>query len=315
MLDEHNSLAKAFRMARDRFSTEQTGNIRLKLIGRRGKDGRTYNLPSASEVAALIVGDIDSSHEDRDVIVETQNGNLKRINELHPSYLGLQYPLLFPYGEDGYRTDIPHRSTTDGVKSKRSKLTMREFFAYRIQDRVDESKTIVCSKKLFQQFCVDAYTMMESERISYIRRNQKLLRADNYKNLSEALSRGVTESSAAGKSIILPSSFTGGARYMIQNYQDAMTICKWYGYPDLFITLTCNPKWPEITRYLKSSGLKAEDRPDILCRVFKMKLDQLIKDLKKQNIFGKVQAGKIQSALSFIKIIKILFFISYLFYY
>ncbi|KAI9079854.1 hypothetical protein K1719_038100 [Acacia pycnantha] len=27
--------------------------------------------------------------------------------------------------------------------------------------------------------------------------------------------------------VILPSSFTGGARYMIQNYQDAMAICAW----------------------------------------------------------------------------------------
>ncbi|XP_019189692.1 PREDICTED: uncharacterized protein LOC109184103 [Ipomoea nil] len=90
--------------------------------------------------------------------------------------------------------------------------------------------------------------------------------------------------------IILPSSFTGGARYMVQNYQDAMTICRWIGYPSLFITFTCNPKWPEIERFLQPRKLKPEDRPDIVCRVFKMKLNALIKDIKKEKIFGLVDA-------------------------
>lgn len=79
---------------------------------------------------------------------------------------------------------------------------------------------------------------------------------------------------------------------MIQNYQDAMAICKWVGYPDLFITFTCNPKWPEIQRFVKNLGLNAEDRPDIVCRVFKMKLDQLIRDVKEGNKFGRVKASK-----------------------
>ena len=88
-------------MARDRLVDSQLDNVKLKLIAAREKDGRTYNLPNVSEVAALIVGDFDPDSR-RDIIVETQNGELQRIHELHPSYLPLQYPLLFPYGE----TDI-----------------------------------------------------------------------------------------------------------------------------------------------------------------------------------------------------------------
>ena len=67
---------------------------------------------------------------------------------------------------------------------------------------------------------------------------------------------------------------------MIQNYQDTMSIYKTIGYPELFITFTCNPKWPEISRFVKQKGIRAEDRLDILSRVFKMKLDELINDLK-----------------------------------
>ncbi|GKB11257.1 hypothetical protein Tco_0845180 [Tanacetum coccineum] len=94
-----------------------------------------------------------------------------------------------------------------------------------------------------------------------------------------------------GKKVVLSSSFTGSPRYMMQNYLDAMTICKSYGYPDLFITFTCNPNWPEISRFVAERNLKSEDRPDVITRVFKMKLDNLMKDLKDRHIFGHVKGA------------------------
>ena len=54
-----------------------------------------------------------------------------------------------------------------------------------------------------------------------------------------------------GQRIILPSSHTGSPRDMVNNYHDAMAICQQYGNPDLFITFTCNTKWPEILRYFE----------------------------------------------------------------
>ncbi len=85
---------------------------------------------------------------------------MKRISELHPCYLALQYPLLFPRGEDGYRLDISHKGVeldANGLTAeliptivkKRVKLTMREWFSYRIMDRKDEADTILRSGKLF----------------------------------------------------------------------------------------------------------------------------------------------------------------------
>ncbi|XP_073137503.1 uncharacterized protein [Henckelia pumila] len=246
MLDENNVLVKSFRMIKERMMVEVQSDIKLRLIGRRDKDGRRYNLPSTSEVAALIVGDFNEALGDRDILIETQSGQLKRINELNPAYLSLQYPILFPYGEDGYREDIPLSESKSSVGGRK--------------------KVDVCSAA------------------------SKQLRCEMYKGLHDALLRGETNASTQGKRIILPSSFTGGARYMIQNYQDAMAICKWAGYPDLFITFTCNPKWPEIVRFIEARGLRAEDRPDIVSRIFKMKLDVLIKDVRKNKIFGNVKA-------------------------
>jgi len=72
-------------------------------------------------------------------IIENKNGRLQRINELHTSYLGFQYPLLFPYGEDGYRHDVSHRDITIGNNTKRNWLTIREWFYFRIQTRQKEA--------------------------------------------------------------------------------------------------------------------------------------------------------------------------------
>ena len=78
---------------------------------------------------------------------------------------------------------------------------------------------------------------------------------------------------------------------MIEHYHDAMTICRFYDHPDLFITFTCNPLWPEIQRMLDYiSGQKPDDRPDIISRVFRVKLLQLVDDIKKNEHFGKTTA-------------------------
>lgn len=59
---------------------------------------------------------------------------------------------------------------------------------------------------------------------------------------------------------------------MPEKYHDVMAICRWYGNPDLFVTMTTNPKWVEISNHLQMYGTDdPNDRPDLECRVFKMK--------------------------------------------
>ncbi|CAH1417943.1 unnamed protein product [Lactuca virosa] len=150
--NEISNRQRCIGMARDTFQKNPQVDMKLRLIGRRQRDGRTYNLPTASEVAALIVGDICDSIEKRDIVVETKTGFLQRISELHPSYLPLQYPLLFPYGDDGYSVDILHRGVSFTTNSKRAKCTMREYFAFRIQDRDHSFSLILNSKACFSSF-------------------------------------------------------------------------------------------------------------------------------------------------------------------
>ncbi|XP_021974990.1 uncharacterized protein LOC110870099 [Helianthus annuus] len=71
LLDSQNMLVKTYRMVRDHYHQSPEANLSLRLIYIRKKDGMTYNLPTTSEVAALVVGDIDKTIDHRDIVVET----------------------------------------------------------------------------------------------------------------------------------------------------------------------------------------------------------------------------------------------------
>jgi hypothetical protein len=96
---------------------------------------------------------------------------------------------------------------------------------------------------------------------------------DLYQGLQDVIAVGDNSAAAIGQRIILPSSFTVGSHHMVQNYQDAMAICRWAGCPDAFITFTCNPQWLEIKRALLL-GQQHQDRLDLVTRVFKIKLKE-----------------------------------------
>ena len=72
---------------------------------------------------------------------------------------------------------------------------------------------------------------------------------------------------------------------MSQNYQDAMALVRVFGFPDYFVTMTANPAWPEITENLQP-GETAANRPDLVARVFKLKLDELLRDLTERGVLG-----------------------------
>jgi hypothetical protein len=82
--------------------------------------------------------------------------------------------------------------------------------------------------------------------LSFIRHNQNKIRAELYQGLQDAFSRG-ERGSNVGLRIVLPSSHTGSPRNMQQLYQDSMALVRKFGKPDLFITMTCNPNWKDIS--------------------------------------------------------------------
>jgi len=120
----------------------------------------------------------------------------------------------------------------------------------------------------------------EQNRLNYLRLNQSKLRVELYKGLEDAVATNVEADWAQlGKRFILPSTFTGSTRCMQQHLQDALAINRFYGGGDLFVTMTANPNWPEIKDAL-FPGQSANERPDLVVRVFHAKLTSLIKEIR-----------------------------------
>ena len=68
-----------------------------------------------------------------------------------------------------------------------------------------------------------------------------------------------------------------------------MAIIAHWGKPDLFITVTCNTQWPEIQKELKECI--NSNKLTIIARVFNLKLQSILDDISKREIFGKVNAS------------------------
>ncbi|GBM83869.1 hypothetical protein AVEN_170598-1 [Araneus ventricosus] len=168
---------------------------------------------------------------------------------------------------------------------KRNRITQLQFYAYRLSVSSGFSP-LHSSGKLFQQYVVYAYVKTERSRLNYIRLNHKDLRVGFYRGFLDTLTTGASNNNLrVVELILLISSFQQSPRSMQQNYQDAMAMVRKFGRPDLFVTFTCNSSWPEILNAIKGRE-RPEHRPDIVVRVFMMKLSELLDDFIKRKVYG-----------------------------
>lgn len=103
MLHQNNELVKIFRTSMDRMPSDNH-----QIVFRPDKAPTTehvgrFNAPTINDVAIIVVGE---PHQQRDIILQRRNNTLVRVSETHRSYDSLQYPLMFPKGEDGYHLTI-----------------------------------------------------------------------------------------------------------------------------------------------------------------------------------------------------------------
>ena len=86
------------------------------------------------------------------------------------------------------------------------------------------------------------------------------------------------------KESYLPSSVHGSPRHMAALAKNSLVLVSEDGCPHVFLTLTCNPKWPEIVSQLLD-GQTAFDRPDVTAAVFKSRFDQFKKNIRNGKYF------------------------------
>jgi hypothetical protein len=239
MLHQYNPFVAAYKQALDLIINEPHNNFQFVLRADPTTDLRRYNLPTASDICA-IVPDSQSTPSSRDIVLykrsslHPQGHSILHINENHPHYDPLHYVLLLPHGQFGW--------TPNTLSSSGKKVTTMQYYGFHMMQRDGNFNVLLRAGRLFQQYIVDQYVKVEQERLNYIYYHQRELRAELYQGLQDAILSGDTDGNTIGRRIILPSSFTGGPRNTHQLYQDAMAIVRRFSKPDLFITFTCNPQ-------------------------------------------------------------------------
>ena len=244
----------------------------------------------------------------RDIVVQRAQGpSLMSISDGHSLYHPLAYPLLFPLGTGGWNEDMvvvnpegaipsaalltaPDMSRIAAVTSER-RLSLTEWGRYHLMHRGDApTHWQQCGVLSMELYC-DMWAQVEARMCHFhsLPKQQMLYRAGRVAAVEDQLHRGVPAGDIGQTVVRLPSSFVGSAKYYQQLYLDALALPRRFGKPDLFITVTCNPRWPEIA-YALPAGAVWQDHPDIVSRVFMLKLKSVITDFKAGQIFGVLKA-------------------------
>ena len=310
-----NPYAQVYTTVREemaRLPPEQLATLCLSFVTDQSKDPRRYNAPSNPEVAVVYEGDVPSMH--RDVVVRYRTEERSAVQRVHPlsDHLDpLTYPLLFPDGQTGWHAQLEMGGQQGRV---RTRVTAADFYCHRLMVRNEPvpprrvrgkqpprgrgpqeplQGVLHRGGKLFQQFVVDVYCRIDWMRLQWFEKNQPQLRGEKLSGLMDYVARvdreGPQTVESVGKQIILPATHLGSPRDLRQRYLNALAIVRCFGKPDLFVTFTCSPAWPEIRQALGPHDT-ANDRPDLLARVFHLKLRQLLDDLLLRDVLGKVVA-------------------------
>lgn len=155
-------------------------------------DQRVYKLPTVSDVAALWLQQATNHNSSGPHIwIHTHSNKSQLVNYYYGCYDLLQYPLLFPYGQNGWHCGIQkvtqpghklrkkrtyyeneqlpsvsNMCSIDGLldmeaevlqkgKRKRDAISCREYYYYKLQMRDNEENVTLHSGRLFQQYSVE----------------------------------------------------------------------------------------------------------------------------------------------------------------
>ncbi|PWA79871.1 hypothetical protein CTI12_AA202350 [Artemisia annua] len=108
-LDTHNELVQIFRTALDKCDQADVPEFKIRLYSGEGPHG--YELPSSNTLDAIVFDRGPESESNYDVVLEYRSGPVKRISKIHKSYMSLQFPLIFIYGQPGFHTKTMEENT------------------------------------------------------------------------------------------------------------------------------------------------------------------------------------------------------------
>jgi len=157
----------------------------------------------------------------------------------------------------------------------------RAWLWYHLFKRSDQYSVVQKDQQLFQQYIVDCFAIIDQSQLKFPWYNQKIIHADLYKDLVNAIIKKNDDSELIDHRIILSSSYTEKNRWMQQLYQNFMIIARYFEKSIMFVTCTANSHWFKIIAAFKLNQ-KVENWLNIITWVFHEKIKTLLQNLKTQ---------------------------------
>uniref|UniRef100_A0A183BR78 Helitron_like_N domain-containing protein n=1 Tax=Globodera pallida TaxID=36090 RepID=A0A183BR78_GLOPA len=176
--------------------------------------------------------------------------------------------------------------TIERVYNRRDKVSFAQWFRYMSQIRGANWRNphwLWDWGTIAQLYTLTFNNRAEAQKVQYMKRKQ------GQRRLVLPSLQG-----PLGRVYMTDEHFRGSRQYYQREYANCMTICREFGPPDLLVTFTMSPDCPELLTMLGSdpSGKQQQwfDRPDLVCRLFVDKLQELYKDLTERGVLGPVRA-------------------------
>ena len=270
-------------------------------------------------------------------IIQDDVGGVRSMNyrfRLHGQYNDIKgddknlepilYPLLYPYGEHGWSTELYRTKKILFNEYVRAKVLMPDLINHNIHDpeyihlynhndtfRRRVSRYQIMSR-LGQYFIVESFSRMVDRQLEWQVKNQNYMLgipdqnrdygAEGIENIHgdiEQMDRAnpamdpERQENTNTNPTFLSDSITGSPRHLKNLALNALSVVAEKGKPHIFITITCNELWPEIQEALLK-GQSAFDRPDVVVKVFKARLRAILFNLKNGKYFGSKTAYVLQ---------------------
>jgi hypothetical protein len=225
------------------------------------------------------------------------SGSLRYVDVTSALWEPLQFPLLFPHAEAGWWQERGGKQAPCTLSTKGTRLSMHAYY----RSRILRPSHFHQLSSLFQEYILDGYSRWQEKTLHFLRSSamQTKFRVAPRASFARAASNSAQKSSAAHPGVgspshegmkqygstFLPASVPGSPACQRALVEDGLAVVRRHGMPTLFITITCNPYWPEIMEALHP-GQSAFDRPDIVARVFQLKLRILTDGLRDGSYFG-----------------------------
>ena len=200
MLHAVNPFVQLFHTGAERLQAHPDMNLRIIIRDPDRRKNRTYNRPTTmNEVGGIMLDDGSATTHERDIVIERRGAPFpERISYMHACYMPMQYPLLFPQGDLGWHNAVrlagpnAHQPApmvaeddediddADQQAERSGFVTLMRWFAYRMFERPDDGISLRYGGRLFQQYLVDAYAIIEQSRLLWVRLNQAAIRSELY---------------------------------------------------------------------------------------------------------------------------------------